>query len=448
MYMNTETLLEISTIILEVFLLYIFVHSRFTFRSTSLINKILQVLFLATHVAIIYICNLLGVSSLITILLALCMDTLFTYCFFKVSFFYSLFYGIAYSSICMIAEYITLMTPLVIGNIPMEDMLVGGILRLPISFTYITMIAVFVFLLAHLFNRNIYLSLFQKVSYIVLSLAGSAIAHYNLLLVLRFSKNIAYEETINHLVLVNVFFLIMLLSLLVYIYLLGKSKEENTQYLKREKQHELEEQQYNILLSTTESLRALKHDVNHHLSIVKSLAEHGEIEKLQEYVNSYNLELEKSNLLLATGNTAIDCLVSSKLSYAKQLNIPVQYSIVIPTVFPMDNVSLSSVIGNLLDNAIESSIRSINSTENFEPWINFYIKPFQDMMILHIENSFDGILKRDAKQNFLSLKKELNHGIGLKRVSELVSENNGMMTIFTEQKIFSVHIILPQKEDY
>lgn len=384
---------------------------------------------------------------MITILLALSMDTIFTFLFFKVSFFHSLFYGIAYSSICMISEYVTLMIPLVLGNIPLEYLSVGGILRFPISLTYIALIAVFVFLFAHLFNKNMHLTLIQKVSYIFLSVIGTAIAHYNLILILNFSQNSTLEDELRHLVLANIFFLMMLLLLLVYIYLLGKSKEDNIRYLKQEKQHELEEQQFQILLTTTESLRAIKHDMKHHLSIVKSLAECGETKQLQDYINSYYQELEKTNILLSTGNTAIDCLVSSKLSYAKQLNIPVQYSIVIPTVFPMDNVSLSSVIGNLLDNAIESSIRSINSTDNFEPWINFYIKPFQDMMILHIENSFDGILKRDAKQNFLSLKKELNHGIGLKRVSELVSENDGMITISTEQKIFSVHIILPQKED-
>ena len=445
--MNIEVLLEVTTIILEVLLFYIFVHSRLMERNSTSTGKLSQYAFLALHALLIYICNILGIASVITILLALSMDTIFTFLFFKVSFFHSLFYGIAYSSICMIAEYITLLIPLVLGNIPLEYLSVGGILRFPISLTYVAMIAVFVFLFAHLFNKNMHLTLLQKVSYIFLSVIGTAIAHYNLILILNFSQNSTLEDELHHLVLANIFFLMMLLFLLIYIYLLGKSKEDNIRYLKQEKQHELEEQQFRILLTTTESLRSMKHDMKHHLSIVKSLAELNETEKLQEYINSYYQELEKSNILLSTGNTAIDCLVSSKLSYAKQLDIPVQYSIVIPSAYPMDDVSLSSVIGNLLDNAIESSIRSMESIENFTPWINFYIKPFQDMVILHIENNYDGLLKKNAKQNILSTKKEPNHGIGLNRVSELVSQSNGMMTISTEHQVFSVHIILPQKED-
>ena len=348
----------------------------------------------------------------------------------------------------MIAEYVTLIIPLVLGNIPLEYLSAGGILRFPISLTYIALIAVFVFLFAHLFNKNMHLTLIQKVSYVFLSVIGTSIAHYNLILILNFSQNSALEEELRHLVLANIFFLMMLLFLLVYIYLLGKSKEDNIRYLKQEKQHELEEQQFRILLTTTESLRAIKHDMKHHLSIVKSLAERGETKQLQDYVNSYYQELEKTNILLSTGNTAIDCLVSSKLSYAKQLDISVQYSIVIPSSFPMDDVALSSVIGNLLDNAIENSIRSMETTPNFTPWINFYIKPFQDMIVLHVENNYDGLLKKDSKQNILSLKKEPNHGIGLNRVSELVSQNNGIMTVSTERQVFSVHIILPQKEEY
>lgn len=150
----------------------------------------------------------------------------------------------------------------------------------------------------------------------------------------------------------------MFIFLLIYIYQLGQTKEQNIKYLKLEKQYELEEQQYRILLSTTESLRLLKHDTKHHLSVIKSLTENNEINKLKDYVSSYCLELEKSNLLITSGNTAIDCILSSKLMYAKQQNIDIEYSVIVPSPFPLDDISLSSLLGNLLDNAIEACLRS------------------------------------------------------------------------------------------
>lgn len=445
--MDINLLLEISIIFFETLLFYIFVLTKIASQKTSIKYNILQCLYLIGHMAIIFICNMSNVSTMTTIMFSLFMDTLFVKLFFSKSFFYSLFLGAMYSSFCMIAEYVTLMIPQVIIKTPVEQMLIGGRLRLPISFTYITLIAVLVFLFAHLFNKNMYLSLLQKISYVFLSVSGIAISHYMLILIITFSQNMVLKNELNHLILINIFFLIMLLSLLIYIYQLGKSKEQNIKYLEQEKQHELEEQQYRLLLNTTDSLRKMKHDIKQHLSVIKALAERQETEQLQEYIGSYFQELEKTNILLSTGNTAIDCLVSSKLSYAKQLNIPFQYSVVIPSEFPMNDISLSSVIGNLLDNAIEGSLRSMQTTENFSPWISFYIKPFQDMVVLHVENHFDGIQRYDSNRNFLSLKSGNNHGIGLHRVKELVLENNGIINVSAEKQIFSVHIILPQKEN-
>lgn len=445
--MNTHLLVEISIVFLEALLFYIFIHAKLSHIRVNCKNNIYQFIYLVGYVVIIYSCNLANVSTMVTIMLSLIMDTVFIKLFFSQSLFYSLFLGAMYSSICMIAEYITLMIPQVITKTPVEQMLAGGNLRTPISFSYIALVAVLVFLFAHLFKQNMYLSLLQKISYVLLSISGIAISHYILILTLTFAQNDAFQSKLNHLIWINMFFLIMLLSLLVYIYQLGKSKEQNIQYLKKEKQYELEEQEYRLLLNTTSSLRTMKHDIKQHLSVISTLAEQNELQKLCEYINSYFQELEKTNILLTTGNTAIDCLVSSKLSYAKELNIPIQYSVIIPAVFPMDDISLSSVIGNLLDNAIESSLRSTKNDVHFLPWIKFYIKPFQDMVVLHVENNFDGIFKMDTNSNYLSLKSGNDHGIGLSRVTELITENNGLMTVSTENHIFSVHIILPQKEN-
>ena len=225
--MNLGTLFELFTISLELLLFFIFIHSISTRRKKTTANTLLQFIFLAIHMLITYTCNIMEVSSLITIMLALCMDIIFTLLFYKVSVFNGLFYGILYSSICMVAEYITLMVPHVIGKIPLEHMMIGSAQRVPISLTYITLIAVLVFLFVHLFSKSMHLSPLQKITYTFLSVVGIAISHYNLILLLSFSQNPTLKDDLNHLILVNVFFLVMLLSLLIYIYLLGKSKEEN-----------------------------------------------------------------------------------------------------------------------------------------------------------------------------------------------------------------------------
>ncbi|MCC8106651.1 MAG: GHKL domain-containing protein [Clostridiales bacterium] len=107
---------------------------------------------------------------------------------------------------------------------------------------------------------------------------------------------------------------------------------------------------------------------------------------------------------------------------------------------------LSSLLGNLWDNAIEACQRLKEKTPTSNPSIQFYIKPFQQMVIIHIENDYDGVILRDAKNEIVSTKSGSGHGIGLIRISEIVNEAEGILNLSTEDQIFSVHIMIPLKE--
>lgn len=445
--MNLNTLWEILIICCEVILFYTFIHTKFNIQKKSTLSYLLQAVYLCGHIIITYVCNFFMVSTLFTIILSLCMDTIFIKLFFQTTIFYSLFWSVIYSAVCISAEYITLTIPQFFFSSSIEQTLKGGNLRIPISCIYIALIAIFVFIFGNIFSQKIHLLTSQKIIYTMLSILGIGISHYILILTIEFSRNPYLAPKTNNLIIINLFFIAMFISLLTYIYQLGKTKEQNIKYLKLEKQHELEEQQYRILLNTTDSLRILKHDTKHHLLVIKALIEHNEIIKLQEYVASYLLELETSSLLLSTGNTAIDCILSAKLLCAKQHNITMNYSVIVPSVFPLDDISLSSLLGNLLDNAIESCLRSSKNNESFIPWIHFYMKPFQNMVLIHAENPYSETLKRNSKHQFISSKDEANHGFGLKRIESIVSENNGILQISSDNNIFSVHMMIPLKEE-
>ena len=68
------------------------------------------------------------------------------------------------------------------------------------------------------------------------------------------------------------------------------------------------------------------------------------------------------------------------------------------------------------------------------------------MTIIHIENSFDGIVIPSDKYYFDTRKTDKDHGFGLKRINEIVNNEDGMVQICTDNNLFSVHIMLPLKE--
>jgi sensor histidine kinase regulating citrate/malate metabolism len=67
------------------------------------------------------------------------------------------------------------------------------------------------------------------------------------------------------------------------------------------------------------------------------------------------------------------------------------------------------------------------------------------MTIIHMENNFDKIIQRNDK--YLSMKKEHSPGIGLKRMEDIVTGVEGILQINSENHVFMVHIMIPQKED-
>ena len=63
--------------------------------------------------------------------------------------------------------------------------------------------------------------------------------------------------------------------------------------------------------------------------------------------------------------------------------------------------------------------------------------------LLHIAitNSYDGVVLKDGKE-YVSRKKEENHGLGLKNVQEMLKENRGAMKIRHDKEMFRVDVML------
>ena len=67
------------------------------------------------------------------------------------------------------------------------------------------------------------------------------------------------------------------------------------------------------------------------------------------------------------------------------------------------------------------------------------------MILIHMENNYDEILL--PNDTYLSIKKEGSHGIGLKRMADIVAKAEGILQINSEKNVFTVHIMIPQKEE-
>lgn len=309
------------------------------------------------------------------------------------------------------------------------------------------MIAVFVLLFHSIGNKDISLSPFQKVAYIFIAISGLAIGHYILRLTLESVDKFGDSSFSARLSLVDLFFIILFLVLMLYIYQLGYSKEENIRLLEEQKIYELERTEFNSLSETTERLRKMKHDMQIYVDAINVLAKDKKWDELIAYTEQYHNTLATTQSAIATGNIAIDCILTAKLDYAEKHGIKTEYSIMAPENFPLDSVELSSILGNIWNNSIEAGERLIISDPTEHPYIYFYIKPYQNMILIHIENNYDGVIKGSIDGDILSVKQGKEHGLGIRLVKELVEKADGVLQITSDNKIFSVHIMIPDKEN-
>jgi len=432
---------------LELALFIIFIHKKLRIRANYKHQAVLMFLFVSFQFAVLCTLNKMGISSYSTLMSSCVLDIGYAVLFYRDSIIRRIFWGFSYSIICLVAEQISFFIPVTLYKGASLELLLGGTLRKPYTMLYLAMIAVFVLLFHSIGNKDISLSPFQKVAYIFIAISGLAIGHYILRLTLESVDKFGDSSFSDRLSLVDLFFIILFLVLMLYIYQLGYSKEENIRLLEEQKIYELERTEFNSLSETTERLRKMKHDMQIYVDAINVLAKDKKWDELIAYTEQYHNTLATTQSAIATGNIAIDCILTAKLDYAEKHGIKTEYSIMAPENFPLDSVELSSILGNIWNNSIEAGERLIISDPTEHPYIYFYIKPYQNMILIHIENNYDGVIKGSIDGDILSVKQGKEHGLGIRLVKELVEKADGVLQITSDNKIFSVHIMIPDKEN-
>lgn len=432
---------------LELALFIIFIHKKLRIRANYKHQAVLMFLFVSFQFAVLCTLNKMGISSYSTLMSSCVLDIGYAVLFYRDSIIRRIFWGFSYSIICLVAEQISFFIPVTLYKGASLELLLGGTLWKPYTMLYLAMIAVFVLLFHSIGNKDISLSPFQKVAYIFIAISGLAIGHYILRLTLESVDKFGDSSFSARLSLVDLFFIILFLVLMLYIYQLGYSKEENIRLLEEQKIYELERTEFNSLSETTERLRKMKHDMQIYVDAINVLAKDKKWDELIAYTEQYHNTLATTQSAIATGNIAIDCILTAKLDYAEKHGIKTEYSIMAPENFPLDSVELSSILGNIWNNSIEAGERLIISDPTEHPYIYFYIKPYQNMILIHIENNYDGVIKGSIDGDILSVKQGKEHGLGIRLVKELVEKADGVLQITSDNKIFSVHIMIPDKEN-
>ena len=185
------------------------------------------------------------------------------------------------------------------------------------------------------------------------------------------------------------------------------------------------------------TMRGWRHDYHNHMQSVKAYLAMDSLEEARAYLDALEQDLDDINLLFNTGNINADAVLNAKISLAIKKGIQVDYKAAVPKTLAVSDIDLCVVIGNLIDNAVESCEKVAPENQ----FIRLYIGIFQKQLYLSVSNATSETVRKLDEQ-YISTKRG-NHGHGLKRINKIVDKYGGFVNRKNEPGVFVTEILLP-----
>ena len=237
---------------------------------------------------------------------------------------------------------------------------------------------------------------------------------------------------------INMVLIFIICIILIYIFnKIVNVMTENARQKFLIKQSEYYEKQIEADRKHINNTRKIKHDMKNHMYAIRNMAKNNMSKDIITYTNDILGKIEGEKVYINTGNYLIDGILNVKFEEIKNQGIDFKYDVKIPEGIKLPEFEVITILGNLLDNAIEG-VKSIKDNRYIEVFISYK----DSNLLIKIVNTFDGLVIKDNK-GFVSRKEEKNyHGIGLENVLEQVEKSNGYMNIDTGNCMFTVDLFI------
>ena len=237
---------------------------------------------------------------------------------------------------------------------------------------------------------------------------------------------------------IHLVMLIIFTLLTVYVIFIVRSKNKQYKYLKAELENHKRSKE------SLEKLAKLKHDIAGHMYIMYTFCKKGQYDYLEQYISQVYKETQVPSAFYDTPDPALSILVGDFHRKAIQLQIDFHAYIVMDK-FYMNSVDTCSFIGNILNNALEATLKLPAEHRRI------------DFQMLYCKGGYtvecmNNALKDTTFDNTTKSDKE-NHGYGLKIIRDIIKKYHGevlekmrMPIDETEYITVNIRIYFPVKE--
>lgn len=263
--------------------------------------------------------------------------------------------------------------------------------------------------------------------------------------------NIIYGEMVQYPIQVltvnGILVSVLVLSSVVLFYILYQILLQNQQLVLQQQEQEITQEYMAQMEDLYQEICNFRHDYKNILSTMGYYIEHKELEHLEEYFHQKILPTASSlpgqdfilGRLTQVQVAPIKSLLCSKLCACQNKQIPFTLSIPEPvTYFPMDILSLSQILGILLDNAMEAALQ----TE--KPYLEINLLPQEENIYIEIKNRTLPLTVPISELSHRGFSTKKGHtGLGLHTVQKLLATLDHVhFSLEVQDDIFSAKLVL------
>ena len=182
------------------------------------------------------------------------------------------------------------------------------------------------------------------------------------------------------------------------------------------------------------------HDMKHQIELWRT--ENGD-EAQRIYLDRLERELQPFEAEVHTGNAVLDIILSSKTLLCQDKGIRLTCIADGKLLDFMNEMDLCALLGNLLDNAIESTEKL---SEPERRWIQFSLRRNNDFILVETGNSYEGELRFEGGIPVSTKDDAQSHGYGTKSIRQIAAQYGGRAIFTARDGWFEAKVLFDRPE--
>lgn len=270
--------------------------------------------------------------------------------------------------------------------------------------------------------------------YIIIALYQSIL----FVLWLRIPKNNFYLTMLGGLLLETFGILINLMFFYIFNQMQEKlATEEKLTALYR--QRDFEKEYYKASQQHLKQMQHLQKKFISHIRELRAAINQPNNEKnIQQIIAQSQIEINSNKHFFYSSHPVINALLTVKQNLAENRNITMEIHCTHSSDIGITDVDICSVLGNLLDNALEAC----DKTEQIDKKVSVDISEKAGFFIIKVANSITSHTPKFKGIGYTSKADTENHGLGLRMVERICSKYDGKLILSPSQETMYVSAIL------